>query len=194
MWIWKRTMKNIISLASGQGSNANTIIKQFKTNYNYNFPLIITNNPQAGVIQIAIQHGIPISIVDKINVEDPIYLDIIDYFQPDLIVLAGYLWKIPTHWINAYPGKIINIHPALLPKYGGKGMYGHHVHEAVIAAGEKESGISIHLVNEEYDEGMILLQRTVAISDNETASSLAAKVQCLEHEWYWQVIHQLLSE
>jgi phosphoribosylglycinamide formyltransferase-1 len=122
-----------------------------------------------------------------------LFLDTIDYFKPDLIVLAGFLWKIPLYLIKAYPQKIINIHPALLPKYGGKGMYGHFVHEAVLSNKEKESGISIHFVNEAYDEGTILLQKSIGINENDTAQSIADKVLTLEHQWYPKVIESLLE-
>ena len=124
---------------------------------------------------------------------EEVFIDTLESYKPDLLVLAGFLWKIPDYMIMAFPNKIINIHPALLPKYGGKGMYGHFVHEAVIANHEKESGITIHFVNEHYDEGTVLLQKSIPVSIDDVPEELAKKVLKLEHEWYAKVIESLLK-
>lgn len=186
-------MKRILLFASGSGSNVQAILSYFHHNKQYVFPAIITNNKNAGVISIARTYGIDVLLVDKTTFHSDIFLDTINFYQPNLLVLAGFLWKIPSYLVEAFPSKIINIHPALLPKYGGKGMYGHHVHEAVIAAGEKETGMTIHLVNEAYDEGTILLQKKVAIDPKDDAQSIAKKVLALEHEWYSQVIERMVN-
>ncbi|MBL7764922.1 MAG: phosphoribosylglycinamide formyltransferase [Chitinophagaceae bacterium] len=186
-------MKTILLFASGAGSNVAAILRQLKGNPEYHFPLILTNNPKAGVIELAKQEGIDVMVFDRETFQSPVFIDTLDFYQPDLLVLAGFLWKIPEYLVKAYRNKIVNIHPALLPKFGGKGMYGHHVHEAVIAAGEKESGISIHLVNEHYDEGTLLLQKTVTIEPSDTPDTLAKKVLALEHEWYAKVIQNVLK-
>ena len=132
-------------------------------------------------------------LINKSVFQSDVFIDTIDYYQPNLLVLAGFLWKIPDYLIQGYPNKIINIHPSLLPKYGGKGMYGHHVHTAVVANNETESGITIHIVNEYYDEGVILMQKTVTVDIDETPQTLAAKVLKLEHAWYAKVIDTLLG-
>lgn len=186
-------MKKVILFASGSGTNVKAILQYFKNNKKVNFPLIVTNNPQAGVIHIAQEYGIDVLLLSKNIFLDPIFIDTIDYHKPDLIVLAGFLWKIPEYMVSAYQDKIVNIHPSLLPAYGGKGMYGMHVHNAVIQAGKKESGITIHLVNEVYDQGRILLQKKVTIEKNETAETLAKKIHELEHAWYSKVIETLLQ-
>ncbi|MBK7764170.1 MAG: phosphoribosylglycinamide formyltransferase [Bacteroidetes bacterium] len=186
-------MKNILVFASGGGSNVKAILAYFKDRKDVHFPLIVTNNPKAGVIEIAKEHGIDVLLIDKNIFESDIFVDTIDYYKPYLIVLAGFLWKVPEYLIEAYPNKIINIHPALLPKYGGKGMYGKYVHAAVLAHKEKESGITIHLVNERYDEGTILMQKTMKIDKTDTPESLAAKVLTLEHAWYSKVIDTLVG-
>lgn len=186
-------MKKVILFASGGGTNVKAILEYFKKNKEISFPLIVTNNPKAGVIHIAQDYGIDVLLLSKDIFQDPIFIDTIDYHKPDLIVLAGFLWKIPEYMVSAYQDKIVNIHPSLLPAYGGKGMYGMHVHNAVIQAGEKESGITIHLVNEVYDEGRILMQKKVTIDKNDTAETLAKKIHELEHTWYSKVIETLLQ-
>ena len=185
--------RQIILFASGAGSNVAAILRYFADKPNYHFPLIITNNPAAGVIDLAKEHQIDVLMVDKYRFLSPILLDTLDLYQPDLLVLAGFLWKIPEDMVAHYRNRIVNIHPALLPAHGGKGMYGRHVHEAVVAQGEKESGITIHLVNENYDEGTTLLQKKVKVTASDTADSLAKKVLKLEHEWYAKVIESLLK-
>lgn len=186
-------VKKILLFASGSGSNVRTILQNFYEQPGVSFPAIITNNKHAGVIEIARAAGLDVMVVNKENFYSEVFIDVIDMMKPDLLVLAGFLWKVPDYLVQAYQGKIINIHPALLPKFGGKGMYGHHVHEAVIAAGETESGITIHLVNEHYDEGTILLQKKVDVLDSDTPETLAKKVLKLEHEWYSKVIATLLN-
>jgi phosphoribosylglycinamide formyltransferase-1 len=186
-------MKKILLFASGGGSNVRAILEYFRGREDVSFPLIITNNAKAGVIEIAKEYGIDVLLINKSVFQSDVFIDTIDYYQPDLLVLAGFLWKIPDYLIQGYPNKIINIHPSLLPKYGGKGMYGHHVHTAVVANNETESGITIHIVNEHYDEGMILMQKTVTVDIDETPHTLAAKVLKLEHAWYAKVIDTLLG-
>ena len=185
-------MKKILLFASGNGSNVQAILNYFEKNDDVVFPILITNNPHAGVIQITGSRGLDVMVIDKEMFYQEMFIDTIDFYKPDLIVLAGFLWKIPSFIIQGYKHKIINIHPALLPLYGGKGMYGHHVHEAVLDNGDKESGITIHMVNEQYDDGTILLQKKVKITKTDTVKSLAEKVLKLEHEWYPKVIESLI--
>jgi formyltetrahydrofolate-dependent phosphoribosylglycinamide formyltransferase len=198
--IWERISKSkpkpvsIAIFASGAGSNAQKIIDQFRANDSVIISLIICNNPNAGVISIATKEAIPTLLIEKKRfLEGDSYLDELEKKNIDLIILAGFLWKIPTALITAYPEKIINIHPALLPKYGGKGMYGSRVHQAVIDAKEKESGITIHYVDEIYDHGRIILQAACPIDEQDTAETLAAKVHALEHLHYPAVIAQLVK-
>ena len=186
-------MKKILLFASGGGSNVRAILEYYRGREDVSFPLIITNNAKAGVIEIAKEYGIDVLLINKSVFQSDVFIDTIDYYQPNLLVLAGFLWKIPDYLIQGYPNKIINIHPSLLPKYGGKGMYGHHVHTAVVANNETESGITIHIVNEHYDDGMILMQKTVTVDIDETPQTLAAKVLRLEHAWYAKVIDTLLG-
>jgi phosphoribosylglycinamide formyltransferase-1 len=188
-------MIQIAIFASGAGSNAGEIIRHFRNHPKIKVALIVCNKPGAGVLQIAADEKIPILMLEK----DPFYrgdcyLPAIGSIGINFIVLAGFLWKIPDQLIKAFPGKIINIHPALLPKYGGKGMYGSHVHESVIAAGEKESGITIHYVDEHYDHGQPIFQAKVAIDPNDTPESLAAKIHKLEHKYYPFVIEEILNK
>jgi phosphoribosylglycinamide formyltransferase-1 len=187
-------MKNLAIFASGEGTNAENLINYFKDDSRVKIKLIITNNEKAGVIARAEKYRKNVQIISKKALET--YTDqIIEFLKIekiDLLVLAGFLLKIPVPLINAFPNKIINIHPSLLPKFGGKGMYGHHVHEAVLAAGEKTSGITVHFVNEEYDKGKVILQLTCAIDENETADSLSAKIRKLEFEGLPAAIETLL--
>ena len=186
---------HISIFASGAGSNAQKIINHFAASQNIKIALIVCNKPGAGVLQIAEQSGIPSILIEKerfFNGDN--YLPELAKHKIDFIVLAGFLWKIPVALIHTYPKKIINIHPALLPKYGGKGMYGSKVHEAVIAAGEIESGITIHYVDEVYDHGEIIFQATCEIVENDTAASLAQKIHVLEHENYPGVIANLIKK
>lgn len=187
-------MKRILLFASGGGSNVQAILNYFQSNPGFSFPAVITNNPKAGVIAIAEKHSIDLLLINKDLFRSPAFLDVIESYSPDLLVLAGFLWKLPDYLVKGFENKIINIHPSLLPKFGGKGMYGHHVHEAVIANHEKESGITIHLVNEHYDEGRILLQKKLEVMENESAESLAKRVLALEHAWYSKVIESYFEK
>jgi phosphoribosylglycinamide formyltransferase 1 len=187
-------MIQIAIFASGAGSNAQQIIQHFKFHPLIKIALVVCNTPGAGVITIAANEGIPVQMIEKEKfLKGDAYTAEFLVHHIDFIVLAGFLWKIPSRLIAAFPNKIINIHPALLPKYGGKGMYGHFVHEAVIAAGEKESGISIHYVDEWYDHGNIIFQESCVIEENETASSLADKIHALEHKNYPAVIEKTVQ-
>jgi phosphoribosylglycinamide formyltransferase 1 len=188
---------NIAIFASGAGSNADVIIKTLphllqERKKEAKIALVITNNAKAGVLDIAAQNNI---VSEIINVKDKkeeelstAYLDILTKHNIHFIVLAGYLKKIPTAVIKAFPKKILNIHPALLPAYGGDGMYGIHVHEVVINAGEKQSGITIHFVDEVYDHGEIIFQANCHLESGETPNALASKVLMLEHLHYSKVI------
>lgn len=186
---------HIAIFASGAGSNAQKIIDHFKNSSGVRVSLIICNKPGAGVLNIAARENIPSLLIEKEKFfRGDAYLPELRSSGIDFIVLAGFLWKIPTQLIKEFPGKIINIHPALLPKYGGKGMYGHKVHEAVIAAGEKESGITIHYVDEIYDHGEIILQAKCEVLPGDTPDSLAQKIHALEHHHYPVVVEQLLQK
>lgn len=187
-------MKNIAIFASGTGSNAQKIIDRFKHSTTARVTLIVCNKPGAGILQIAEKEGIPAILIDKEQFfRTDHYVNLLQQEQIDLIVLAGFLWKVPANLVQAFPNRIINIHPALLPKFGGKGMYGHFVHQAVIDAGEKESGITIHYVNEKYDDGATILQERCVILPEDTPATLARKIQVLEHTWYPVIVERLLS-
>jgi len=187
-------LTRIAIFASGAGSNAQKIIDHFRQSGHIQISLIVCNKPGAGVLSIASNENIPSILIDKEKFfRGNAYADELKANAIDFIILAGFLWKIPAALIKAYPGKIINIHPALLPKYGGKGMYGNHVHEAVINAKEKESGITIHYVDEHYDHGDAIFQTTCNVLENDTAESLAQRIHLLEHEHYPQVIERILS-
>jgi len=187
------THTRIAIFASGAGSNAQKIMQYFSGSAETSIALIVSNKPGAGVLNIADNAGIPTLLIEKdrfFNGDN--YLPELKKHNINFIVLAGFLWKMPVPLINAFPKKIVNIHPALLPKYGGKGMYGDKVHEAVIAAGEKESGISIHYVDELYDHGEIIFQATCEIAAGDTPATLAQKVHALEHANYPEVISGIL--
>ena len=181
----------IAIFASGSGSNAQKIIEHFK-NTEIEVVLLLSNNPEAGVIGRARKAHIPTLIFDKENLQNGKVAGILQSLDIDLLVLAGFLWLVPSNLIQAFPNRILNIHPALLPKYGGKGMWGHHVHEAVVAAGETETGISIHLVNEHYDEGAIIFQKARSIEISDTPEQVASKVLELEHQYFPKVIEKYL--
>lgn len=185
---------NIAIFASGTGSNARQIISYFKESSKIKISLIVCNNPTAGVIDIAAEEHIPVLHIKKSTFMESGNVDDLRHYQIDFIVLAGFLWKIPSVLINAFPNKIINIHPALLPGYGGKGMYGNAVHEAVIAAGEKESGITIHYVDEKYDHGKTIFQTKCKVDEEDTAETLAHRIHELEHEFYPKIIDSVLNE
>lgn len=188
-------MKKLVIFASGAGSNTKKIIDYFKNSSLATVALIVCNKPEAGVLQIADKENVPSLIISRHTFyETHEIAERLLGIQTDWIILAGFLWKIPAYLITAFPQRIINIHPALLPGYGGKGMYGMRVHEAVIASGKKESGITIHYVNEKYDEGEMILQKTCVVSQKDTPESLAQKVHQLEYEWYPQIIEKLITE
>ena len=187
-------MRNLVVLASGSGSNAENIIRFFKLSKNIKVSYLLSNKPDAYALQRAKALGVNTMVFDR----DDFYNNgkvaiFLREQQPDLIVLAGFLWLVPQEIIKDFPNRIINIHPALLPKYGGKGMYGDKVHRAIIENGESESGITIHFVNEKYDEGSTIFQARCILSADETASSLAEKIHNLEHEHFPRVIQQVLE-
>jgi len=184
----------IAIFASGTGSNAQKIIDFFRNSKTVKIALIVCNKPGAGVLNIAKIENIPSLLIEKERFfYGDAYIDELNRHNISFIVLAGFLWKIPPNLIMAFKGKIINIHPALLPSYGGKGMYGNRVHEAVIAAKEKESGISIHYVDEIYDHGATIFQATCPVLETDTADSLAQRIHQLEHEYYPKVIDELMN-
>jgi formyltetrahydrofolate-dependent phosphoribosylglycinamide formyltransferase len=191
--IGARLTINIAIFASGAGSNAQRIIDHFHNSPVARIVLIVCNKKKAGVLQIAEKENIPSLVIEKEKFfSGNGYLDELAAVKIGFIVLAGFLWKIPDALIRAFPKRIINIHPALLPGYGGKGMYGEHVHEAVIGAGEKESGITIHYVDEHYDNGDIILQVKCPVLDDDTPGSLAHRIHALEHANYPVVIEDLV--
>ena len=187
-------LKKIILFASGSGSNFKKICEYFKNDNTVSIELLISNNPKAKVLQIAEGFKIKNLVIDKQSFYDSDkVLNSITRINPSLIVLAGFLWKIPSALIDKFPNKIINIHPALLPKFGGKGMYGMHVHNAVILNNENKSGITIHYVNENYDEGAVIYQHKYTISLVETSLTLSKNIQELEHTYYPLIIDKLIK-
>ena len=185
--------KRIAIFASGAGSNAQHIIHHFKNHKLAEVSLIVCNNELAGVLEISKKESIPVMIIAKKEFNESGYVNDLRANKIDFIVLAGFLWKVPTVLIGAFPEKIINIHPALLPSYGGKGMYGSAVHRAVIAAKEKQSGITIHFVDEQYDHGKIILQEKIDLSTSESEESLSKKIHVLEHKYFASAIEKLLT-
>jgi phosphoribosylglycinamide formyltransferase-1 len=185
----------IAIFASGAGSNALKIMQFFEQHPTISVDLLICNKPGAGVIHHAEKQGVPVLLIEKDRFfRGDAYIPVLQQHRISFIVLAGFLWKIPASLIAVYPNKMLNIHPALLPKFGGKGMYGENVHRAVLDSGEKESGISIHLVNEHFDEGKVIFQSSCPIEPNETPHSLAQKVHQLEHANYPRVIETFVIE
>jgi phosphoribosylglycinamide formyltransferase-1 len=187
-------MKKLAIFSSGAGSNAARIIEYFRHHPTITVGLIVCNNPNAGVLNIASASDIPVLLIEK----EPFfrgaaYVPELQNRGIDFLVLAGFLWKIPVTLIRAYPHRIVNIHPALLPKYGGKGMYGHFVHEAVLAARDSESGITIHFVDELYDHGQIIFQAKVAVEPGDTPETLVKKIQYLEHTHFPRVIEEVVN-
>ncbi len=188
-------MKRIAIFASGRGSNAKKIIEYFKNKPDVQISLIVSNKATAAVLDLAKTHQIPSSVINRQDFyKTETHLEVLKSKQIDLIVLAGFLWLIPSYLTTAYPQKIINIHPALLPKFGGKGMYGQHVHQAVFDAKETTSGITVHFVNEQYDEGAVILQATCALNDNDTPSDIAKKVLSLEHHYFPVAVEKVLMD
>jgi len=183
---------NIALFASGSGSNAENIIRHFETDSRFHFPVIISNKPDAFVHERARKLHIPSVTFPKQDFENgEKILELLKTYNVEAIVLAGFLLKVPTEIVKAYPGKIINIHPALLPKHGGKGMYGDRVHKAVKEEGDTESGITIHYVNENYDEGNVIFQAVCPILPTDGFEDIAAKVHALEYEYFPKVIEQI---
>ena len=188
-------MKNIAIFASGRGTNTEKIISHFQNNEGIKIALIVSNKADAFVLKRAEKHKTPTLILKREEFyETENIVDELNSYEIDLIVLAGFMWLVPAYLIRAFPDKMINIHPALLPKFGGKGMYGLHVHKAVLNAKEKETGITIHYVNEVYDEGKTIFQTRCTINKEDTPETLAEKVHQLEYEHYPIVIERLLSE
>lgn len=188
-------MKRVVIFASGSGSNAENLIKFFHNSDNASVIQILCNNPHAKVLDRAKRLKVSALSFNRIafsKSED--VLNILKASQPDLIVLAGFLWKFPEFILEAFPNKVINVHPALLPKYGGKGMYGMNVHEAVVANNESETGITIHYVNENYDEGAIIFQAKCDVASTDTAEDVAAKIHELEMKYFPKVVDELLRK
>jgi len=187
-------MKRIVIFASGSGTNAENLIEFFHNRDNASVIQVLTNNPHAKVIDRSNKLKTSCLSFNRVAFYSTNHvLDILKNANPDLIVLAGFLWKFPESILNAFPNKVINVHPALLPKYGGKGMYGMHVHDAVVANNESETGITIHYVNEHYDEGAIIFQAKCDVNHSDTAEDVAAKIHELEMEHFPIVVNSLLD-
>jgi phosphoribosylglycinamide formyltransferase-1 len=188
------TMTRIAIFASGAGTNAENIINYFRNHETIAVALIVCNKPGAGVLAIAARENLPTLLIEKEQFfRGNGYLPELHQHHINFLVLAGFLWKVPQSLIAAFPNAIINIHPALLPLYGGKGMFGMKVHESVVTAGEKESGITIHYVDEHYDNGDIIFQEKCPVSPDDTPETLAAKIHQLEYQHFPRVIEQVIS-
>lgn len=184
----------MVIFASGSGSNAENLITFFQNRDDSSVVLVLTNNPHAKVLDRCKKLNVSALSFNKTAfTETDVVLNILKDIQPDLIILAGFLWKFPENILNTFPNKVINIHPALLPKYGGKGMYGTYVHEAVVANKETETGITIHYVNEHYDEGAIIFQAKCDVKATDTAEDVAQKIHELEMEYFPKVVVELLN-
>ena len=189
-------MTNVAIFASGEGTNAENLFHNFKNDTRIKIKLVITNSDTAGVIAKAETHKKTVQLISKTSLNE-YSAQIIEFLKAEninLIVLAGFLLKIPADFVKAFPNQIINIHPSLLPKYGGKGMFGANVHKAVVENKENESGITIHYVNEEYDKGVFILQEKCSIDANETPESLQQKIRKLELEYLPKAIEKIISE
>jgi len=187
-------MPNLAIFASGTGTNARKIIEHFQAHEDVTIKLVVSNKAKAPVLEMAAEQGVATYVVSrKAFYESEEVLEKLRVEGIDFIVLAGFMWLVPEYLVDAFPNKIINIHPALLPKYGGKGMYGMHVHRAVKAAGETESGITIHYVNPRYDEGQIIFQASCTLLPTDEPEDIARKVQQLEHKHFPKVIEELLT-
>ena len=185
-------MQRIAIFASGSGSNARKIMEHFAHSEVAQVALVVSNRRKAGVLEIADEHGIDRAVVSRSAFNDAQFLQSLAQQKIDFIVLAGFLWLIPTYLVQAFERRMVNIHPALLPQYGGAGMYGMNVHRAVKAADEKQSGITIHYVNEHYDEGQIIFQATCDLTPEDTPETIQQKVLKLEHQHFAPVIEELL--
>lgn len=185
--------KRLILFASGSGSNAVNVCRYFKNHPQVKIVALFCNNKQAGVIEKMKAFQVPVILFDRDQLRDQSYfLNLVQTYNPSLIALLGFLWKVPAYLVEAYENKIINLHPALLPKYGGKGMYGHFVHESVKAAKEKQSGITIHYVNAQYDEGASIAQFTCNINETDTAEDIAKAIHALEQTHVPPTIERVL--
>ena len=185
-------MKNIAIFASGSGSNAERIVEYFTDSKQVNVKLFLCNNPKAGIIQRAERLQIPLMMFDRPMFKSGVVVKILQENQINWVILAGFLWLVPKNMVEAFPNRIINIHPALLPKFGGKGMYGYFVHEAVVENKETESGITIHFVNEHYDEGGVIFQASFPVLPTDSPEDVARKVQILEHKHFPKVIERVI--
>lgn len=187
-------MINAAIFASGEGTNAENLFKYFASDPRIKIKLVVTNRDDAGVIARSEKYKKNVQIISRSALENysEKFIEFLKVENIDLIILAGFLVKMPEAFVKAFPNRIINIHPALLPKYGGKGMYGMHVHKAVLANKETESGITIHYVDEEYDRGDVIIQVKCTIDENETPESLAAKVRALEFEYLPKAVEKFL--
>jgi phosphoribosylglycinamide formyltransferase-1 len=191
----KPMKKRIVLFASGNGTNAQNIINYFQNSNQAEVVCVLSNNKNAKVLQRSLALNVMAFSFTKTEMMSPQgLLSVLKKHNPDLIVLAGFLLKFPEIIIDAYPNKVINIHPALLPKYGGKGMYGQHVHKAVVANKETQSGITIHYVNNQYDQGGIIFQKKTRILPQDTSQDVATKVQLLEHQWLPKIIEDILTK
>ncbi len=187
-------MKRIVILASGSGTNAENIIKHFRNSNLMAVVQVLSNKKNAKVLERAKRLKVSCASFDRNEFSDSDKVLNILKQHADWIVLAGFLWKIPQNIIDAFPNKIINIHPALLPKYGGKGMYGMHVHNAVVENKETVSGITIHFVNENYDEGAIIFQKRINVLTGDSAEDIAQKIHTLEYEYFPKIIEKVILE
>lgn len=185
--------KNIVIFASGTGTNATNIVRHFHKGGKVFVRAIFANNPHAKVLEKANEAKVDSVVFNRDEFHDGTVLNKVNSYKPDLIVLAGFLWLFPSEIVKQYSGRIINIHPALLPKYGGKGMYGMNVHRAVKENNESETGITIHYVDQQYDEGDVIFQIPIKLSGDETPEQIAERVQKLEHEYFPKVIEKLLK-
>lgn len=188
-----KNVQRIAIFASGSGTNAQAIMEHFEGSGKADVALVVCNKSGARVMERAVERGIKTVLISKEDVSSGELLEILKANRINFVVLAGYLWLIPDYLVKAFPNKIVNIHPALLPKYGGKGMYGMNVHKAVIANGENESGITIHFVNEQYDEGQILFQASCEVQPNDTPESLAERIHALEHKHFPVELEKLIA-
>lgn len=188
-------MKNIAIFASGSGTNAQKLMEYFSNNKTAKVKIILSNKPDAFVLERATKFSVPTMVFDRNDLygEGKVLKELLDN-KIDFVILAGFLWLIPAEIIHHFPGRIINIHPALLPDYGGKGMYGERVHRAVIENNEKESGISIHYVNEAYDEGDIIFQARCKVHPDDTPESLAQRIHKLEYRYYPEIVEKVILQ
>ena len=186
-------MKRIVIFASGSGSNAENLIRFFQNKNTASVVMVLTNNPFAKVLDRCKKLEVSALSFNKVALMNGDVLNLLEASKPDLIILAGFLWKFPESILQVFPNKVINVHPALLPKYGGKGMFGMNVHEAVVANKESETGITIHYVNEHYDEGAIIFQAKCDVNPSDSADDVASKIHELEMAHFPLVVEQLLS-